>query len=237
MLIGIKYCGGCNVQYDRSGLVRKLMRQPGHEYVKGEEPCDLLVIVCGCARACPNVRAGNAKHYRILTSEKDFQELFLELKHHHQKEHTETELTVLKPGQKAQITKRFNREDVLCFAELTGDTSGLHIDEEFAGKQWFGKPVVHGVLAGSLISSVMGSKLPGPGTILVREEIDFLKPVFYGDQITAQVEFKEYEEERLWYKGKFAGQCVNQRDEITAEAEVWQILMKNLFVIEKGDKK
>lgn len=230
MLIGIKYCGGCNVQYDRSRLVKELRKQPGHEFVFGEEPCDLLLLVCGCPRACPDVPAVNAKQYRFVASEKEFQDLFLEL-NNKREEKGDRPLTVLKTGQKARMRKTFSREDVLRFAELTGDLNGLHVSETFAEKQWFGKPVVHGMLVGSLLSSLMGMKLPGPGTILAREEMDFLKPVFYGDEITAQVEFRQYEEERLWYTGEFLGRCVNQTGQTVVEARIRQIMMKNLFVI------
>ncbi|MBS7009889.1 MaoC family dehydratase [Anaerostipes sp.] len=233
MRIGIKYCGGCNVQYDRTRQVEKLKQQfKGYEYTAADEPCDLLLAVCGCMRACPDLSMGKAKECRYIRTEHDFQKLFLELKKE-KKEETSGKLTVLKKGQKAQMTKSFDREDVLCFAELTGDFSDLHVNEEFSQKQWFQKPVVHGVLVGSLISSVMGMELPGPGTILAREEIDFLKPVFYGDRITATVEFTGCEEERLWYTGEFTGKCLNQNGEIVAEAKVRQVMMKNLFKIEE----
>ena len=145
-------------------------------------------------------------------------------------------LTILKRGQKAEMTKTFDREDVLCFANLTGDFSDLHTNEAFSKKQWFRKPVVHGVLVGSLVSSVMGMELPGPGTILVREEIDFLRPVFYGDRITAKVEFRDYKEERLWYTGEFTGRCLNQNGEVVAEAKIRQMMTKNLFKIEEGEE-
>lgn len=231
MQIGIKYCGGCNVQYDRGRQMDRLKQQFGqYEYTKGEEPCDLLLVICGCMRACPALKPGKAKEYRYIRSEEEFQKLFLELKEE-SKEESPKGLKVIKKGQKAQMTKTFDREDVFCFAKLTGDFSDLHVSGEFSKNQWFQKPVVHGVLVGSLISSVMGMKLPGPGTILARETIDFLRPVFYGDEITAKVEFKDYKEERLWYTGEFTGQCLNQNKEIVAEAEVRQIMMKNLFKI------
>lgn len=233
MHIGIKYCGGCNVLYDRGRQIEKLKQQfDQYEYTGGEEPCDLLLVICGCMRACPTVQQGKAKNIRYIRSEQEFQKLFLELKEE-KKEKSPKGFKVLRKGQKAQMTKTFDRKDVLCFADLTGDLSDLHVNEEFAKKQWFGNPVVHGVLVGSLISSVMGMELPGPGTILAREEIDFIKPVFYGDQITAKVEFTDYKEERLWYTGEFTGQCMNQNGEIVVEAKIRQIMMKNLFQIEE----
>lgn len=231
MLIGIKYCGGCNVQYDRAAQVEKLKQHyPQHTYVSGNEPCGLLLVVCGCARACPEIQAGNAKKYQCLCSEKDFRKFSAELKNKKDRERESSRIVITK-GQKAQMKKRFGKEDVFNFAALTGDFSDLHVNEEFAKGQWFGQPVVHGVFVGSLISSIMGMKLPGPGTILVKEEIEFLKPVFFGDEITAQVEFCGYQEEKIWYMGDFTGKCFNQDGEVVIEAKVRQMMMKNLFCI------
>lgn len=88
-------------------------------------------------RACPTVWQGKAKKIRYIRSEQEFQKLFLELKEE-KKEESPKGFKVLQKGQKAQMTKTFDQEDVLCFAELTGDFSDLHVNEEFAKKQRFG---------------------------------------------------------------------------------------------------
>ena len=73
--------------------------------------------------------------------------------------------TVLRVGQSAQMEKTFFKDDIDKFAALTGDFSRLHTDAAFAEKSDFGRPVVHGMLTASLISSVMGMQLPGEGTV------------------------------------------------------------------------
>ena len=73
------------------------------------------------------------------------------------------------------------------FAALTGDYSRLHTDAEFAKKTPYGKPVVHGVLAASLISTVMGMKLPGEGTVFIEEQVRFLCSSLSADRVRQQI--------------------------------------------------
>eukprot|EP00057_Strongylocentrotus_purpuratus_P000441 XP_001176528.1 PREDICTED: hydroxyacyl-thioester dehydratase type 2, mitochondrial [Strongylocentrotus purpuratus] len=91
-------------------------------------------------------------------------------------------------GDKAAVSKKFSREDVRLFAELSGDTNPLHTDEEYAAKTRFGKTVVHGILLNGLASAVMGTKLPGPGTIVISHFSEFPKPLFIGEEVIAEVE-------------------------------------------------
>jgi 3-hydroxybutyryl-CoA dehydratase len=97
----------------------------------------------------------------------------------------------LKLGMAAQVTKAFSDKDVLTFAELSTDNNPLHVDEEAASKGMFGKRVVHGILVSSLISSVLGTKLPGQGTVYLGQELRFRRPVFLNDEITANCEIIE----------------------------------------------
>ena len=133
-------------------------------------------------------------------------------------------------GDTAEVTKTFFKDDVDRFAALTGDYRRLHTDAEFAKKTPYGKPVVHGVLAASLISTVMGTKLPGEGTVFVEEQVRFLKPVFYGDMITAKVTFTACKEREDGYIGTFSGVCENQDHETVVWAECRQFMSKELFL-------
>ena len=133
-------------------------------------------------------------------------------------------------GDTAEVTKTFFKDDVDRFAALTGDYSRLHTDAEFAKKTPYGKPMVHGVLAASLISTVMGTKLPGEGTVFVEEQVRFLKPVFYGDMITAKVTFTACKEREDGYIGTFSGVCENQDHETVVWAECRQFMSKELFL-------
>ena len=88
-------------------------------------------------------------------------------------------------GASSSITKTLNEEDVFNFAEICGDYNPVHVDKEEAQKSRFGKQICHGMLVTSFISTVLGMYLPGPGTIYLEQNIKFLKPVYFGDTITA----------------------------------------------------
>lgn len=104
-------------------------------------------------------------------------------------------------GQSANISKTISESDVYSFAGITGDFNGVHVNEIIAQKSIFGKRVAHGMLVGSLISAVLGTKLPGEGTIYLEQNLQFLKPVYFGDTVTATVTVSEIlNEEKGIYK-------------------------------------
>ncbi|NUM46139.1 MAG: MaoC family dehydratase [Anaerolineales bacterium] len=94
----------------------------------------------------------------------------------------------LTPGQKATLTKTFTETDVIAFAQASGDHNPVHLDEAYAQTTRFGKRIAHGMLVAGLISAVLGTQLPGPGTIYLGQELSFKAPVFLGDTITAEIE-------------------------------------------------
>jgi 3-oxoacyl-[acyl-carrier protein] reductase len=83
------------------------------------------------------------------------------------------------------VVKTIRQEDVDAFAALSGDYNALHVDEEFAARTEFAQPVVHGFLHASLLSTLVGMKIPGPGALYLSQTIDFTRPVFIGDTVTA----------------------------------------------------
>jgi 3-hydroxybutyryl-CoA dehydratase len=99
-------------------------------------------------------------------------------------------------GERASLTKTVTESDVATFADLIGDHNPIHTDEEYARKSRFGKRVAHGVFTGGLISAVLGNKLPGPGSIYLSQQLEFLAPVFIGDTITAVVEVTAWRPEK-----------------------------------------
>ena len=94
---------------------------------------------------------------------------------------------MLKIGDSASLTKTFNDEDVRNFSEIAGDTNPIHLDDDYAAQTKFKKRLVHGMLTAGLISGVLGTKLPGEGSIYLSQSINFRAPVFIGDRITATV--------------------------------------------------
>lgn len=95
-------------------------------------------------------------------------------------------------GQKASLSKTVTLDDIDTLAEVTLDKNPLHLDEEFARKTRFKGRIAHGVLAAGLISAVLGTKLPGPGSIYLSQTLTFLAPVRPGDTITAEVEITDW---------------------------------------------
>lgn len=92
----------------------------------------------------------------------------------------------IKVGDKAELTHTITQSDINKFVELTGDDNKLHIDREYASKTTFKKPVVHGMLGASFISTIIGTKLPGDGSLWFSQNLEFLLPVRLGDKITVK---------------------------------------------------
>ncbi|MCH8557240.1 MAG: MaoC family dehydratase [Balneolia bacterium] len=129
------------------------------------------------------------------------------------------ELTIhdIKTGDSASFTKTISEEVVNAFAEITGDFNPLHIDLEYAAKSRFGGRISHGAILAGLISTVVGMKLPGPGALYASQSLNFLKPVFIGDTITASVVVTIRVEERNRIVLKTS--CTNQHGEEVAEGK------------------
>lgn len=101
-------------------------------------------------------------------------------------------------GDKESLSHTITKEDIHKFVELTGDDNRLHVDEKFAGNTSFKKPVVHGMLGASFISTIIGTKLPGDGALWFSQSLEFILPVRIGDEllITAEV-IKKYDKEQI----------------------------------------
>ena len=91
-------------------------------------------------------------------------------------------------GQKASRSLTLTSNHVKMFAEMTGDYNPLHFDEEFAAKTKFGKLVVQGGLITGILNALVATDIPGPGTVFMSQELNFIAPVYIGDTITGEVE-------------------------------------------------
>ncbi|MBY0338403.1 MAG: MaoC family dehydratase [Acetobacteraceae bacterium] len=94
----------------------------------------------------------------------------------------------LSVGQTASFAKTITEADILMFAAVSGDTNPVHINAEAAAKTMFKERIAHGMLSASLISTVLGTRLPGPGTIYLGQNLKFKAPVRIGATVTATVE-------------------------------------------------
>lgn len=96
-------------------------------------------------------------------------------------------------GEHANIRKKVTEYDITSFAKITGDYNPVHVDSEFASKTRFKGKIAHGMLSASLISAVLGTKLPGPGCIYLSQSLKFIRPVRVGDMLTAEVEVTNWD--------------------------------------------
>ena len=102
----------------------------------------------------------------------------------------------LKPGMSESFTKTVTESDIQKFGEISGDVNPVHFDEEFAKGTIFKGRIAHGVLSASYISTVLGMKMPGPGTIFMSLTTRFKAPVRIGDTVTATCTVREVNAEK-----------------------------------------
>ncbi len=122
-------------------------------------------------------------------------------------------------GDSASLTRVLTKDDIELFAILSGDVNPAHLDEAYARDTPFHKVIAHGMWGGTLISTVLGTRLPGPGTIYVGQQLRFVRPVGLGDVITVTVTVKEKRDKNMVLLDCV---CSNQSGKpvITGEAEV-----------------
>ncbi len=94
----------------------------------------------------------------------------------------------LSVGQTASFGKTVTEADILLFAAVSGDTNPVHINAEAAAASMFKERIAHGMLSAGFISAVLGTRLPGPGTIYLSQTLKFRAPVTIGQTVTATVE-------------------------------------------------
>ena len=94
-------------------------------------------------------------------------------------------------GMRESYSKLVRASDVVGFAEISGDRNPIHLSEHFAAKTPFGGRIAHGLYTASLISAVIGTRLPGPGAVYISQTLRFLAPVRIGDCVDASVEVVE----------------------------------------------
>lgn len=124
-------------------------------------------------------------------------------------------IDALQVGMAAELTKTYDEWDIYTFAALTGDLNPAHVDQAFAQRTIFQERIAHGMLTASLISAVLGMKLPGPGSIYLSQDLRFLRPVRVGDTVTARVEVIELARDKNL--ATLSTTCSNQRGEVVLE--------------------
>jgi 3-hydroxybutyryl-CoA dehydratase len=125
-------------------------------------------------------------------------------------------------GDQASLAKTFSPRDVLAFAEASGDRNPIHLDEAFAANSRFGRPIVHGMLSAGLISAVLGTELPGAGSIYLSQSLRFRAPVFVGDTITATVTVRSIRSDKPVLVLETV--CMNESAEVVIDGEAVMLI-------------
>jgi 3-hydroxybutyryl-CoA dehydratase len=122
----------------------------------------------------------------------------------------------LKVGQSAMFGKTVTDADIVAFAGVSGDTNPIHLHDGFARSTRFGQRIAHGMLSASFISTVIGTKLPGPGSVYISQSLSFTAPVLIGETITAVATITAIDEKRR--RVTLKTQCLNG-DKVVLDGE------------------
>jgi len=120
-------------------------------------------------------------------------------------------------GMQRVLSRTITEDDILLFAQVSGDRNPIHLDPEYAERSIFGKRIAHGFLIGSLISAVLGNDLPGPGSIYLGQTLKFLAPIHIGDTVTVKVKVVAVREDKRIVT--LHTNCTNQSDVLVLSGE------------------
>ncbi len=124
----------------------------------------------------------------------------------------------LSVGMTETLAKTVDSADVIGFAAITGDRNPIHLSEHFAAKTPFGTRIAHGLYTASLISAVLGTRLPGPGAIYISQTLNFRAPVKIGDTVDVKVTVAELMPEKC--RARLTCTC-SVDDEPVLDGEAW----------------
>ena len=136
----------------------------------------------------------------------------------------------LMPGERAEITRVVEQDDIAGFVDAVGDYNPVHSDAAYAAGTPFKAPIAPGIYTAGLVSAVIGTRLPGPGAIYLSQSLKFVKPVKAGDTITARAEVIEVIRERN--RIRLQTVCVNQLGEEVLSGEAWVMPSRTRVVYE-----
>jgi 3-hydroxybutyryl-CoA dehydratase len=127
-------------------------------------------------------------------------------------------------GDSVWLRRTVTDADIANFAGVSGDFNALHTDEEYAKNTMFKGRIAHGFFTATLITNLIGNRLPGPGSVYMKQEVRFLAPVRVGDTITGEVEVIEKmpEKKRIRLKTTVS----NQKDEVVLDGEALIMTLK-----------
>lgn len=127
---------------------------------------------------------------------------------------------LIEVGQSASTSKTITEADILMYGAVSGDFNPVHFDSVYASGTMFKNRIAHGMLTAGLISAVLGTKLPGHGTVYLSQSLKFRAPVYIGDTITAEVQVMEKHDSKNQIKLSTVCKNQNGKEVLTGEALV-----------------
>lgn len=124
-------------------------------------------------------------------------------------------------GQRESLMRTVMERDISLFADLSGDANPIHLCDRYAASTKFGQRIAHGMLTASLVSALLGTRLPGPGAVYLSQTLNFLAPVKIGDVVTASVEVVELVADRR--RARLFCECLVDGKAVL-EGEAWVAL-------------
>ena len=121
----------------------------------------------------------------------------------------------LSVGMSYQMVKAFSQDDVKAFADLSMDNNPIHLDKEYARNSLFKQNIVHGFLVGSLFSAIIGTKMPGEGSIYLNQTMIFRKPVYWDQSVRAVVKVEELYPEKQ--RALLSTYCFDENNNVLIE--------------------
>lgn len=131
-------------------------------------------------------------------------------------------------GQEYREKQKVTEERIAKFAEASGDSNLVHLDEEFASKTPFKKRIAHGIFGLSLISAILGMRFPGIGTIYMKQDAKFMKPIFVGDEVEIVITVEEIFEEKKRLRLKTL--VLNENGTATIDGEALIMYNTDMFI-------
>jgi 3-hydroxybutyryl-CoA dehydratase len=130
----------------------------------------------------------------------------------------------LRVGQVTRRTKTITEADLRLFAEITGDYNPLHFSDDFAARTRFGRRVAQGGIAAGLLNALVAMDLPGPGTVFMSQSLNYRRPVYVGDTLTATAEVLALKADKPVCRLAFA--VTNQDGETVLDADAWTYTLR-----------
>lgn len=131
-------------------------------------------------------------------------------------------------GMQVSIRKSFSQKEVLSYTKISNDSNPIHYDKPYASETYFKKPIVPGLLVSSLFGGLLGSDLPGKGTILLGQSLKFLNPVFIDEQVEASITVASIRIDKPIIS--FDCNCIKENGEIAVSGEVVVIYKGECFI-------